>query len=57
MPQLVCQKLPEVMKQLVVLTQKMHTDRLKTLKENEEFIQKGGYSSEESSSWENEDED
>ena len=45
------------MKQLVVLTQKMHTDRLKTLKENEEFIQKGGYSSDESSSWENDEEE
>lgn len=51
MPQLVSQKLPEVMRQLALLCQKMHTERLKTFKENEEFINKGGYSSDESSGW------
>lgn len=56
-PQLVSQKLPEVMRQLAILCQKMHNERLKTLKENEEFIQKGGYSSEESDSWGDDDDD
>ena len=57
MPQLVSQKLPEVMKQLAILCQKMHNDRLKTMKENEEFINKGGYSSDEDSSWGDDDEE
>ena len=39
------------MRQLATLCQKMHSERLKTFKENEEFINKGGYSSDEDSSW------
>ena len=45
------------MNQLSILCQKMHTERLKTLKENEEFVQKGGFSSNSSSSWDDDEED
>jgi len=42
-------KLPEIMNQLSILCSKMHTERLKTLKENEEHVAKGAWSSSEES--------
>lgn len=57
LPLLVKEKLPMVMNQLTIICQKMHTKRLETLKENEEFVQKGGLSDSESESWGDEDDD
>mmetsp|Transcript_7597 Transcript_7597/g.12768 ORF Transcript_7597/g.12768 Transcript_7597/m.12768 type:complete len:224 (-) Transcript_7597:205-876(-) len=42
LPPIVLQKLPDIMSQLSILTTKMHKDRMDTLKENEEYVKKGG---------------
>jgi hypothetical protein len=39
------------MNQLSLLCQKMHNERVKSVKENEEFVNKGGDSSDEDGSW------
>ena len=42
MPPIVGEKLPDIMNQLALLTQKMHSLRTDVLKENEELVAKGG---------------
>lgn len=42
LPELVSSRIPDIVNQLTLLTQKMHTDRLETLKENEEELKNGG---------------
>lgn len=57
LPQIVSQKLPDVMNQLALLSQKMHNERVKTVTENEDYIKKGGDSSSNESWSDEEDED
>lgn len=42
LPDIVNQKLPDVMNQLTLLAQKMHSERLEVLKDNEDHVKNGG---------------
>lgn len=55
LPALVCQRLPDIMNQITLLTKKMHTERLEVLKDNQEHVQKGGVESDSDQSGEDED--
>lgn len=49
LPDLVNQKLPDVMNQIALLASKMHSERLETMKDNEKYIARGGKDSDEES--------
>jgi hypothetical protein len=38
LPQIVAQRLPDIMNQLTILTKKMHSERIDVLKDNQEHI-------------------
>lgn len=55
LPDLVSQKLPEVMNQLTLLTKRIHNERLDTLKDNQDHVAKGGMETDSDASGEDED--